>query len=274
MRPNTTSEFPCYVVKPHTIHHTTTSSVTSAQVLYVSAQISQFHWWMSWMFRTSRLWEPVQRYCFHITDGAASNSSTTESLRPTKDKINHNLCMTDSVHQVWLMKTKTSKLTCWGPSPLTMAWGGGEARSGSSELRSWPDSRGGVWSAMSPSFTPLKRYSCNKHTAISGNVQSLPQRSVVSSCWVIQSAIRPVLKTTFIQNVQRAQLLSTHLIITYICTTLDVTAFNMKGQNRTVCNFINYVWHTHLATLHAGGLKPILILNVYTYNYNNSYNNI
>lgn len=70
------------------------------------------------------------------------------------------------------MKAEGSKCTCWGPSPLTMAGGGGEARIGSSGLRSWPDSRGGVWSAMSPSFTPLKRYSCNKDTAINGNIQS------------------------------------------------------------------------------------------------------
>lgn len=47
--------------------------------------------------------------------------------------------------------------TCWGPSPLTMVGGGGEASIGRSGLRSWLDSRGEVWSAMSPSFTPMKR---------------------------------------------------------------------------------------------------------------------
>lgn len=37
-----------------------------------------------------------------------------------------------------------------------MAGGGGDAKTGSSGLRSCPDSRGGVWSAIAPSFTPLK----------------------------------------------------------------------------------------------------------------------
>lgn len=40
---------------------------------------------------------------------------------------------------------------------MTMAGGGGDAKTGSSGLRSCPDSRGGVWSAIAPSFTPLKR---------------------------------------------------------------------------------------------------------------------
>lgn len=59
----------------------------------------------------------------------------------------------------------TLEVTCWGPSPLTMAGGGGEARIGSSGLRCWLDSRGGVWSAMFPSFTPPKRNSYNNDTA-------------------------------------------------------------------------------------------------------------
>lgn len=71
-----------------------------------------------------------------------------------------------------------SEFTCWEPSPLTMAWGGGEARIGSSELRSWPDSRGGVWSAISPSFTPLKSYSCNTEMDTDLNTRGIGQRFV------------------------------------------------------------------------------------------------
>lgn len=58
---------------------------------------------------------------------------------------------------------------------MTMAWGGGEAKIGSSELRSWPDSRGGVWSAISPSFTPLKSYSYNTETDIDLHTRSIKQ---------------------------------------------------------------------------------------------------
>lgn len=57
---------------------------------------------------------------------------------------------------------QTDRQTCWGPSPLTMAGGGGDAKTGSSGLRSCPDSRGGVWSAIAPSFTPLKSSSWNE----------------------------------------------------------------------------------------------------------------
>lgn len=64
---------------------------------------------------------------------------------------------------------------------MTMAGGGGEARIGSSGLRSCPDSSGGVWSAISPSFTPLKSYSCNKVTAVDGNIQGRAKTSVESS---------------------------------------------------------------------------------------------
>lgn len=45
--------------------------------------------------------------------------------------------------------------TCWPPSPLTMlggGCGGGGVRSGRSGLSNWPDSSGGVCSAMTPSF--------------------------------------------------------------------------------------------------------------------------
>lgn len=68
--------------------------------------------------------------------------------------------------------------TCWGPSPLTIDGGGGEARIGSSGLRSWPDSRGGVRSAMSPSFTPLKRDCCNNKTKLSQKINNIEVQKV------------------------------------------------------------------------------------------------
>lgn len=71
--------------------------------------------------------------------------------------------------------------TCWGPSPLTMAWGGGDARIGSSELRSWPDSRGGVWSAISPSFTPLKSYSCKTEVGRLAHTQDLHKKILTAT---------------------------------------------------------------------------------------------
>ena len=70
--------------------------------------------------------------------------------------------------------------TCWGPSPFTMAGGGGEPSRGWSGLRSWPDSRGGVWSAMPPSFTPPSRNSWNTGTRVSTkNINSVTTNQIL-----------------------------------------------------------------------------------------------
>ncbi len=142
---------------------------------------------------------------------------------------------------------------------MTMDGGGGDPRIWSSGLRSWPDSRGGVWSAMSPSFTPLKRYSCNKDTTINENVQSIPQRFMLSSSQVFQPVIRLFLIITFTQNVSGCGFT---LLAYHICT----SSHSIGSRSQRIIRYTGFILVSFINSLSLSDL-PSVSIEGYDYNW-------